>query len=123
MNIALMSKWIWRLFDPSEQDKLWFKLLQAKYVNADNIFASSTQGGSQFWRSINKIKHLFKLGARYSVGDGRRTLFWTGCWLGEAPLAIRFPRLFDICSSRDILVADAMPVSATSLQSGAEAGK
>jgi hypothetical protein len=56
MNIALMTKWIWRLFDPSEQDKLWFKLLQAKYVNSDNIFAASTQGGSQFWRSLNKIK-------------------------------------------------------------------
>jgi hypothetical protein len=34
-----MSKWIWRWFDSSEQDKLWFKLLQAKYVNVDNIFA------------------------------------------------------------------------------------
>jgi hypothetical protein len=90
--------------------------LQAKYVIADNIFASSTQGGSQFWRSIDKIKHFFKLGARFLVGDGRRTLFWTDCWLGEAPLAIRFPRLFDICSSKDILVADAMPVSATLLQ-------
>jgi hypothetical protein len=116
MNIALMSKWIWRLFDPSEQDNLWFKLLQAKYVNADNIFASSTQGGSQFWRSINKIKHFFKLGAGFLVGDGRRTLFWTDCLLGEAPQAIRFPRLFDICPSKDILVADALPVSATSLQ-------
>jgi hypothetical protein len=115
MNIALMSKWIWRLFDPSKQDKLWFKLLQAKYVNADNIFASSTEGGSQFWRSINKIKHFFKLGARFLVGDGRKTFFWTDCWLGDAPLAIRFPRLFDICSSKDILVADAMPMLATSL--------
>jgi hypothetical protein len=116
MNIAVMSKWIWRLFDPSEQDKLWFKLLQAKYVNVDNIFASSTQGDSQFWHSINKIKHFFKLGARSSVGGGRRTLFWTDCWLVEAPLAIRFPRLFDSCASKDILVADAMPVSATLLQ-------
>jgi hypothetical protein len=50
------------------------------------------------------------------VGDGRRTLFWTDCWLGEAPLAIRFPRLFDICASKDILVVDAMPVLANSLQ-------
>jgi hypothetical protein len=93
MNIALMTKWIWRLFDPSEQDKLWFKLLQAKYMNTDNIFAASTQGGSQFWRSINKIKHFFKLGSRFLVGNGKRTFFWTDCWLGESPLAIRFPRL------------------------------
>jgi hypothetical protein len=54
MNIALLTKWIWRLFDSSEQDNLWFKLLQAKYVNSGNIFATATQGGSQFWRSLNK---------------------------------------------------------------------
>jgi hypothetical protein len=65
INIALMTKWIWRLFDPSEQDKLWYKLLHAKYVNSDNIFAASTQDGSQFWRSINKIKRFFKLGSRF----------------------------------------------------------
>jgi hypothetical protein len=77
MNIALMTKWIWRLFDPSEQDKLWFKLLQAKYVNSDNIYDASTQGGSQFRRSLNKIKHFFKLGSRFVVGNGRKMFFWT----------------------------------------------
>jgi mannosylglycoprotein endo-beta-mannosidase len=116
MNIALMIKWIWRLFHPSEQDNLWYKLLQAKYVNSDNIFATSTQGGSQFWRSLNKIKHFFKLGSRFVVGNGRKTLFWTDCWLGESPLAVRFARLFDICASKEILVAEALPVSATLLQ-------
>jgi hypothetical protein len=42
--------------------------------------------------------------------------FWTNCWLGGSPLAIRFPRLFDSCASKDILVADVLPVSAISLQ-------
>jgi hypothetical protein len=116
MNIALLSKWIWRLFDPSEQDKLWFKLLHAKYVNAGNIFATNTQGGSQFWRSLNKIKQYFKLGSRFLVGNGRKTFFWTDRWLGESPLADRFERLFDICTSKEITVAEALPVSAASLQ-------
>jgi hypothetical protein len=107
---------LWRLFDPSEQDTLWFKLLQAKYINAGNIFATTTQGGSQFWRSLNKIKHYFKLGSRFLVGNGRKTFFWTDRWLGESPLAVRFERLFDICTSKEITVAEALPVSATSLQ-------
>jgi hypothetical protein len=85
-------------------------------VISDNIFAASTQGGSQFWLSLNKIKHFFKLGSRFVVGNGRKTFFWTDCWLGESPLAIRFPRLFDICASKDILVAEALPISATLLQ-------
>jgi hypothetical protein len=75
MNIALLCKWIWRLFDSSEQDKLWFKLLQAKYVNSGNIFATTTQGGSQFWRSLNKIKHFFKLGSSFVVGNDRKFFF------------------------------------------------
>jgi hypothetical protein len=91
LNIALMTKWIWRLFDPGEHDSLWFfKLLQAKYVNTDNMFASFSQGGSQFWRSLNKIKQFFKLGAKFEIGNGHRVLFWTDWWLGEAPLAIAF---------------------------------
>jgi hypothetical protein len=104
------------LFDSSEQDNLWFKLLQAKYVNSGNIFATATQGGSQFWHSLNKIKHFFKLGSSFVVGNGRKTFFWTDRWLGESPLAVRFARLFDICASKEILVADALPVSVTSLQ-------
>jgi hypothetical protein len=111
-----MVKWIWRIFDPSERENLWHKLLRAKYLHVDNIFVRNSQGGSQFWRGINKIKHLFKLGAKFHLGSGERVLFWTDWWQGEGPLAIRFPRLFDICSCKTILVAQALPVSPATLQ-------
>jgi hypothetical protein len=83
--MALMTKWIWRLFDPNERDNLWHKLLRAKYLNADNIFVNNGQGGSQFWRSINKIKHLFKLGVEFMLGNGERVLFWTDWWQRRVP--------------------------------------
>jgi hypothetical protein len=104
-----MTKWIWRLSDPAEHNSLRFKLLQAKYFNTDNIFAATSQGGSQFWRSINKIKHFFKLGAKYHVENGEKVCFWTDWWVGHAPLASRFPRLFDISSNKNISVAHALP--------------
>jgi hypothetical protein len=110
-----MVKWIWRIFDPVEQNNLWYKLLQTKYMNVDNIFARNSQGGSQFWRSLNKIKHMFKLGAKFLPGSGERIFFWTDWWQGEGPLAIRYPRLFDICSSKAILVAQALPISPATL--------
>jgi hypothetical protein len=111
-----MSKWIWRIFNPDEHHNLWFKLLRAKYFNVDNIFARNSQGGSQFWRSLHKIKHLFKLGAKFTPGNGEKIFFWTDWWQGEGPLALRFPRLFDICSSKTITVAQAFPISPAAIQ-------
>jgi hypothetical protein len=92
MNIALMLKWVWKLFQ--QDNPIWAQILRTKYTSVDNIFAGSGQGGSQFWRSIHKIKHLFKLGAAYKVRDGQRTLFWLDTWHGDRALKDQFPRLF-----------------------------
>jgi hypothetical protein len=102
MNIALMTKWIWRLSQPG--GGLWKQILRAKYQDADNIFAGSGHGGSPFWKSLHKIKALFKLGARHEVRDGSRTFFWLDWWCGEGPLKDRFPALFAICDNQFALV-------------------
>jgi hypothetical protein len=31
MNLALMLKWVWRIFQPDNHNSLWFKILVAKY--------------------------------------------------------------------------------------------
>jgi hypothetical protein len=96
MNIALMLKWIWKLYQGS--NGLWVDLLRAKYLGNNDLFSSEVpQTGSQFWNSIQKIKWYFKLGARHRVRNGRRTYFWLDWWTGSGPLRDRFPRLFS-CS-------------------------
>jgi hypothetical protein len=102
MNIALMLKWVWKLFQP--ENPIWAQIIRAKYPSANNIFAGSGHGGSQFWRSLHKIKHLFKLGARHSVQDGNRTLFWMDKWFGDVALKDRFPALFSIANAQMITV-------------------
>jgi hypothetical protein len=72
---------------------------QAKYNDANNLFSSSSKGGSQFWKSLDKIKHYFKLGAKHSVGDRRRTCFWLDWWSGDAPFKDTFPYMFAICEN------------------------
>jgi hypothetical protein len=96
MNIALLVKWIWRLFRDDSQETLWHRIIRAKYPGAADIFASNAQGGSPFWRSLHKIKHYFKLGAKYSVGNDTKIRFWMDLWIGDAPLSSRFVRLFQI---------------------------
>jgi hypothetical protein len=62
--------------------------------------------GSQFWRSLQDIKHEIGAGVTYSIGDGAGTLFWLDPWLGR-PLRVDFPQLFAICADPMLLVATA----------------
>jgi hypothetical protein len=83
---------------------LWHRIISVKYPGADNIFSSSARHGSPFWRSLHKIKDFFKLGARYSLGNGEKIQFWTDWWVGDGPLAQRFSRLFQISAEPDASV-------------------
>jgi hypothetical protein len=106
MNVALMLKWIWRLYH--EEDAIWARLLRAKYPSATDIFAGNSSGGLTFWRSLHKIKHFFKLGTAHVVVDGRRTFFWLDLWVGSQSLKDSFPSLFTICE--DPMISFAQPV-------------
>jgi hypothetical protein len=74
MNISLMLKWIWKLYQNS--DGLWADLIRAKYLRGRDLFDKEVPTrGSQFWNAIQKIKWHFKLGARHRVHSGKRTFF------------------------------------------------
>ncbi|KAK1612923.1 hypothetical protein QYE76_036596 [Lolium multiflorum] len=62
---------------------------------------------SQFWKSIQKLKHLFRLGAKHRVFDSKATSFWRDWWQGSGPLCERFPTLFAVAADQDISVASA----------------
>jgi hypothetical protein len=98
MNIALMVKWIWKIYQNAEG--LWADLLRAKYLGDHDLFSPAVPTkGSQFWNSIQKIKWYFKLGAKHQVHNGRRTYFWLDWWTGNGPLRFTFPRLFACCDN------------------------
>jgi hypothetical protein len=97
MNIALMLKWIWKLYQNAEG--LWVDLLRAKYLGDNDIFGPGIpKKGSQFWNALQKLKWYFKLGAKHQVRSGRRTYFWLDWWSGRSPLRDRYPNLFGCCS-------------------------
>jgi hypothetical protein len=103
MNIALLTKWIWRLYQ--DEDNIWSRVIRAKYPDANNLLQGSGQGGSQVWKNLHKIKHYFAMGAKFLVRDGGRTRFWLDWWIGDAPLQASFPSLFAICDSPEALVS------------------
>nr|XP_051208064.1 uncharacterized protein LOC127323999 [Lolium perenne] len=106
MNLALLLKWIWRLYQ--DEDTIWTRIIRAKYVDASDLFSGFGHGGSPFWKSLHKIKHLFKVGAKHEVRNGIRTNFWKDWWIGRGPIMDSFPMLFAICDNQDISVAEAL---------------
>lgn len=49
---------------------------------------------------------MFKWGAQYKVKDGHLTSFWHDPWLGDAPLRLQYPRLFNFCDNKQSTVRD-----------------
>jgi hypothetical protein len=75
MNVALMLKWIRKLYQNAEG--LWVDLIHAKYLGDRDFFDKDVPTrGSQFWNAIQKIKWHFKLGAKHKVHNGKQTFFW-----------------------------------------------
>ncbi|XP_051221392.1 uncharacterized protein [Lolium perenne] len=100
MNIALMVKWIWKLYQGAEG--LWADLIRAKYLRGRDLYVGEVPThGSQFWNAIQKVKWHFKLGAKHRVRNGRRTYFWTDWVLDGVPgeWRLRFRRQFGLAET------------------------
>jgi hypothetical protein len=106
MNIALIAKWIWRIYRAENSDLLWLRLLRAKYKISE-IFSSTPTSCSPFGHNIHKVKEYFRAGARFFPGKNSKISFWTDLWIGEVALCARFPTLFDKSSDIDLTMAQA----------------
>src|SRR4051812_42194104 len=113
MNVALMLKWVWRIL--TDDGGLWLQLIQAKCLRGRPLLACDRREGSQFWRSLQDIKHRIRLGMTCSVGHGAGTLFWLDTWVNRSPLRSQFPELFAIYGIPMALVADAVQDGAWTL--------
>jgi hypothetical protein len=100
-NICLLSKWIFKL--ESESQDLSCQILRKKYMGNSGFFQSESKG-SQFWKSLHKIKHWFRMATLYLIGDGRKTMFWRDVWIVDCPLKIMFPALFECCEQTESTV-------------------
>jgi mannosylglycoprotein endo-beta-mannosidase len=106
MNIALIAKWIWRIYRAENSDLLWLRLLRAKY-RISEIFSYTPTSCSPFWHSIHKVKEFFRAGTRFFPGKNSKISFWKDLWIGEVPLCARFPTLFAKSSDIDLTMAQA----------------
>uniref|UniRef100_A0A453SBR7 Uncharacterized protein n=1 Tax=Aegilops tauschii subsp. strangulata TaxID=200361 RepID=A0A453SBR7_AEGTS len=98
MNIALLSKWLWRI--TSGEGGLWLDIIRAKYFYGQGLAFAQRSGGSQFWQTIIQLMPALRLGSSISVGAGTTTLFGLDRWSGAQPFW--FQPLFNICADSSL---------------------
>jgi hypothetical protein len=103
MNTCLMARWVWRLY--RGETGLWADILRGKYLQDRDVWVASSGPGSQFWKALQKIKLVLRLGAKHHVGNGASTHFWLDWWVGAGKLQDRFPNLFAIAEMPEASVA------------------
>jgi hypothetical protein len=95
-NRALLGKWCWRLL--VEKDRLWYRVLAARYGVEGGRLTDGGREASSWWRDISTLREeeWFHNNVHQVVGDGKNTFFWTDVWVGGMSLRDRFSRLFDL---------------------------
>lgn len=91
-NNALLNKWMWKIFDDTDE-QIWPNLVLNNYYkgNKENvILGKHRRKSSYFWQGVLKTFDMFKVGSRVDVGDGITTLFWQDIWMGEVSFNNKF---------------------------------
>ena len=86
----------------------WIRSLFAKYDISRNRWQvrDPRPRFSSIWKGILASKEMFSKNIRYCVGKGDKVFFWRDPWVGEAPLAISFPNLFNCATNQIAKVID-----------------
>jgi hypothetical protein len=58
-------------------------------------------------KKILSLRDNFYKYCKSAVGNGLKTSFWKSIWIGNLPLSIQFPVLFDLAYDKDVTVNDA----------------
>ena len=74
----------------AEDQPLWMDMLKAKYFPSLSPMFAVPRGGSQFWKSLVKVRPIFQSFVKFVVGDGSSIRFWLDWWCGDSPLTVTF---------------------------------
>ncbi|XP_024628914.1 uncharacterized protein [Medicago truncatula] len=111
-NISLLGKWCWRLL--TEKGGLWYRVLKSRYGEVGGRIREGGSDSSAWWRMMCRLRegigegvgNWFEDNIRRVVRDGRNTLFWYDRWIGDVPLRLKFPRLFNLAVEKECSVGE-----------------
>jgi hypothetical protein len=72
-------------------------LLGNKYQRAKSLSqVTAKPNDSNFWRGVMHIKDDVLCKGTFEVKDGTNTRFWEDTWVGDQPLKVKYPNLYNI---------------------------
>ena len=88
---------------------MWIQILRNKYLHTKTLAqVTSKSNDSPFWKGLIKVKVAFFNRTKFVVGGGESTRFWEDTWLGETPLAMQYPNLYNIVQRKQNFVSSVM---------------
>lgn len=88
-----------------ERDGVWIQLLRNKYLYSKTLAQVTAQpSDSPFWKGLMRTKVAFFNRSKFIVGNGQGIRFWEITWLGETPLALQYPSLYNIVQWKEVFV-------------------
>ncbi|GJW68358.1 RNA-directed DNA polymerase, eukaryota, reverse transcriptase zinc-binding domain protein [Tanacetum coccineum] len=109
-NLALLQKWRWRMI--SNAKALWVKVIKA-FHGQEGGFGLNDNTSNGVWSKIvgsSNYLHSAEIlpidSIRFQVGCGTSTRFWKDLWTDNAPLYIRYNKLFQLEQEKDCLIWD-----------------
>jgi hypothetical protein len=59
---------------------------------------------SPLWKDLMKVKYIYIKGRSYKLNNGGNVSFWKDSWIGDKPLCVSYPVLFDLCTNQNCSV-------------------
>ncbi|WCJ40291.1 DNAse I-like superfamily protein [Euphorbia peplus] len=83
MNCAFISKLGFNFI--AQPDLFWVRILTAKYKTEiiPDPTKASLANSSVLWKAMSRNKSNLHIGIKWSVGDGKKSRFWTDNWVGD----------------------------------------
>jgi hypothetical protein len=78
-------------------DGMWQTLLQNKYLRSKSLTQVAAKPyGSHFWRGLMHKKDEVLAKGSFEIKDGTNVRFWDDTWVGDKPLKVQYPNLYNI---------------------------
>jgi hypothetical protein len=104
MNISLLYKWWWL---PKSGEGMWQEIVRLKYVKQTPIcLIPHRMYDSPLWKDLIKIRYIYLRGRIYRINNGTSVSFWLDQWLGDKPLCVSYPILYDLCLNQKASVLE-----------------